>query len=653
MNCSDVQNNIKLYLSGDINPNDLQVLRAHVDSCTNCQVSMKKANSFMKWLGDSLPEALRAEKIMSQIDSRPRRRRLLTFASIAAAALIVIALFILNPQQKKSETFETALPNGGYLKAAANTVISKLDDRTFRLDKGKISVQLKQKQEKLAIKTASETVEILDASSDDTAAFDISIEENSDFSMNNKILVIAILSGLLQITNSQGTIYALKGDLVSIQDGKQMDRETTQEVKPATKIWDVDLKSTSYGSGAVADIDNDGKLEIVFGTYFNDRHLYAVNAEDGTVLWKKKSEKGPFDASVAIIDIDKDGKLEVFTGDSSTGTLFCLNGKDGTEKWTIKLPNSTDSPPAIADIDNDGVLEIVVGSMWKHNGKGNVSVYRADNQKLVWSKEVKGCVQSAPCLVDLNGDKVIDVVVASWRGDNAVHAFSGKDGERLWKFDTMDGEDKSHLGSYHGVAAGPLEKDGPIHLVVGTCHKKNGTFYVIDAKGKEVWKKELNEYLFAPPYIVDMDNDEKSEIIVCGTNIHVFSTDQKEKWSVKGQSMRGPVFVDIDGDKDLDLVIGTSNNILAFDGKKGDELWKYDAKIGKHHFEKIGSAPLVADFDNDGFLDVFFVIGKGTYGGGDKGKDNYGKAIAIRGGKGKGTGWLTFQNNLRRTGTIN
>src|SRR5688572_11393474 len=129
-------------------------------------------------------------------------------------------------------------------------------------------------------------------------------------------------------------------------------------------LWKLDIGSPSYGSGAFGDIDGDGKPEIVFGTYFNDEHLYAVHAEDGSLLWKHKSDGGPFDASVAIIDLDGDKNPEILAADSAYGNLRCLNG-EGKELWRIKLASGTDSPPAVADLDGDGVLEIVVGTMWK------------------------------------------------------------------------------------------------------------------------------------------------------------------------------------------------------------------------------------------------------------------------------------------------
>jgi outer membrane protein assembly factor BamB len=417
------------------------------------------------------------------------------------------------------------------------------------------------------------------------------------------------------------------------------------------RLWQLDTKSPSYGSGAVADVNGDGKLEIVFGTYYNDEHLYCVSAADGSVLWKHKSDRGPFDASVAIADLDKDGKPEILAADSSSGRLVCLDGA-GREKWAIQLPNSTDSPPAVADLDGDGTIEIVVGSMWRKGGAGDVTVYSAATQKAVWTRSVKGCVQSEPCLVDLDGDKVLDVIVTSWRGDNAVHAFSGKDGQDLWTFATMGDEDdaKEHMGMYHGVSAAPLTKGGPLRIAFATCSSKRGTLFVVDAKGALVWKKMLGEYLFAPTTIADLDGDGESEIVAVGQRTHVFSPDGKLKWKADLGSTRGPAIADVDGDGDRDLVLGArGRKAVALDGSTGRTLWSVDATAVEHRFEELDSAPLIADFDGDGTLDAFFVVGKGTS---DKTRpENYGRAFALRLGKGSGS-WTTFRGNLRRTGSV-
>ena len=64
-------------------------------------------------------------------------------------------------------------------------------------------------------------------------------------------------------------------------------------------------------------------------------------------------------------------------------------------------------------------------------------------------------------------------------------------------------------------------------------------------------------------------------------------------------------------------------------------------------YEKISSAPLVADLDGDGLSDAFFVVGAGS--SKDRGKDNYGRAFVLKL-KGSGPDWTTFRGNLRRTG---
>lgn len=400
-------------------------------------------------------------------------------------------------------------------------------------------------------------------------------------------------------------------------------------------VWTLDTKSPSYGSGAVADVDGDGKPEIVFGTYYNDEHLYCVNAEDGSVAWKHKSDGGPMDASVAIADLDGDGKLEILAADSSSGRLFCLGG-DGAQKWTLQLPNSTDSPPAVADLDGDGVFEIVVGSMWKENGNGDVTVYRADTRAKVWGAEMEGCVQAAPCLVDLDADEVLDVVVTTWRGTNAVHAFSGKDGATLWTFET-DIEGDESMGLYHGVSAAFVA--GQWRIAFGTCSLKRGTLYVVDGGGHLQWKQELGEYLFAPTTMADLDGDGAPEVIAVGESTYAYTLDGKRLWKAEVGGARG---VAAAGGR---LFLGArGRRVVALDGKTGAEVWSVDAKIGDSPYEDVDFGPLV--FQMDGAQHVFVVGGKGTS---DETKaENYGRAMLIRA-DGEGD-WAMFQGNLKRTG---
>jgi len=88
-------------------------------------------------------------------------------------------------------------------------------------------------------------------------------------------------------------------------------------------------------SPALGDIDGDGKLEIVVGS--NDDKLYALNGEDGSVLWSYTTG-GDIVSSPALGDIDGDGKLEIVVG-SNDDKLYALNGElTGIEKPTSIVP---------------------------------------------------------------------------------------------------------------------------------------------------------------------------------------------------------------------------------------------------------------------------------------------------------------------------
>lgn len=404
-------------------------------------------------------------------------------------------------------------------------------------------------------------------------------------------------------------------------------------------IWRVDLTSDSKGSGAIADIDGDGKPEVVFGTYFGDRHIRALNGEDGSLLWKHESDRGPMDASVLIVDHDQDGDLDVLSADSSSGRLLCLDGK-GKLLWAHALPNSTDSPPSVADLDEDGDLDIVAGSMWKKGGKGHVTSIDAESREVHWSKEIPGCVQSEPVLVEIDEVSGLDVVVTSWRGDRGVHALSGRTGETIWRFETA-GDDDS-MGMYHGVTV--VGEGKKTRLIVATTE---GDVYCLDRKGKEVWHEEFDEYLFAPTTATD------KMVFVCGRTIRALRTrDGKEIWSRSHRQSctRGVALADVSGDRKVDAVYATGTTLHAVDGRTGTPLAEIDLRIDPKDPGEGIAGILLSDLDGDDFIEAFCVVGRGHYGGKSKGEGNHGQAVAVRLGKGRKGEWTTFRGNNRRTG---
>jgi len=86
--------------------------------------------------------------------------------------------------------------------------------------------------------------------------------------------------------------------------------------------------------------------------------------EGGSIAWDQSfgSAEGNLRASAAVADIDGDGRLEVVIPAGCYGTLHAFDALTGTPEWTMELGPRTQTSPSIGDIDGDGTLEIVIAS---------------------------------------------------------------------------------------------------------------------------------------------------------------------------------------------------------------------------------------------------------------------------------------------------
>jgi len=419
-------------------------------------------------------------------------------------------------------------------------------------------------------------------------------------------------------------------------------------INPIIK-WNFDFYDNCFGQAAAGDIDGDEKLEIVFGAYRNDSCVYCLNSEDGSLLWKINTG-GCNDAAPLIYDVNNDGNLEVIVASSCVPTTFCLNGSDGSVIWTCPRLG-TDSPPSIADIDNDGKLEILHGEF-----EGWVICINAETGVKEWEILVDSStnwIQTAPTIIDINKDGQLDFVVASWGTDSSssVWAYQGDNLELFWRSNLPQG----HI--YHGSSYADIDNDDKDELLIGSY---DGNVYAINSEdGSLLWSYEYSEESFysvgAPVTIADINNDEKYEIIFCNFNIvGVLSEEGELLWNYRqnnyATTFRGVITSDINADNYLDIIFGNSNGELtALSGFDNSVLFCLNLA---EHFGKeynMDSAPLVADFDNDGVLDIFITGGLTNY---PDVENNYGRAYLVSTAKGNGPDWLMFQRNHLRNASI-
>lgn len=147
-----------------------------------------------------------------------------------------------------------------------------------------------------------------------------------------------------------------------------------------------------------ADLDGDGKLEILYPSYDGRVHAYWLDkTEHGSWPYAvKKSNESfiRFASEVVVADLDADGSAEViFTswtqkGSNRTGKLHILNSM-GVPIYEIDLPAADSSgwngglaAPTLANIDSEPGLELLVNTA--HSGVAAYDLPNTARARVLW-----------------------------------------------------------------------------------------------------------------------------------------------------------------------------------------------------------------------------------------------------------------------------
>jgi hypothetical protein len=192
--------------------------------------------------------------------------------------------------------------------------------------------------------------------------------------------------------------------------------------------WPKVCGSRVSSSPSIGDIDGDGGLEIAVPS--QDGKLYVLRG-DGTALagWPRTLPNdwpGTLLPSVALADLDGDGKLELVAGSTGgnveSGSLYVFDWQGSVRPgWPVDVHSAAEASPIVGDLNSDGQPEIVYGGE-----SGILYGFELDGSLAPgFPIRVGAEVRSTPTLADVDGDTKVDLILSCWDQQVYVWSFSG------------------------------------------------------------------------------------------------------------------------------------------------------------------------------------------------------------------------------------
>jgi len=368
-----------------------------------------------------------------------------------------------------------------------------------------------------------------------------------------------------------------------------------------------------YSSPAVADLDNDGKPEVIAGAYT----LFILNGATGAVKKAVDTPGSRIWPGVVVADLDNDGDLEIVTAQGG-GYLNVLD-HTGAVVWSRQPASNELRGLSVYDLDDDGTLEIIVtaalGSktntwVYEHNGTLRAGWPQLNNDlAYAW-----GVFNDNATVGDLDGDGQGEIVVPSDVHYICAYEASGAHipanpiyGNKAWG---RVGVHVDHWVDLRGYAnCGTEHRPNFAHTPANMVDVNGDGVLEVVAMGN-VYNCDTYKSLYEMPFIFNADRTRWSGDGFDWTVIPVpdgSAAPVSEDYNVIESNMSNPVTVDLDGDGNLEILFS------SYDGRV-HAYWLDKTQHGNWPFVvyprsgplRFASEPVVADLNGDGYAEVLF-----------------------------------------------
>lgn len=415
------------------------------------------------------------------------------------------------------------------------------------------------------------------------------------------------------------------------------------------------VKVNNFSCPFFADLDGDGKKDLILGNGASQRIKFFKNLgpdsnpkflEDTTIFSSIYAAgfQGTNSDYPCAVDLNGDNLLDLIVG-GFNGILYYQNiGTATNPAWrkvdtifaSINNGIGTDAKPAFADLDGDGDLDLVVGIgeslfggptagitiAFRNTGTAQAPVFKGDNSLVANIPDVG--LNSYPALADLNNDGDYDMLLGRDLGSFIYYENTGSPQTPVWTRNNSTFQPVETSTYWKNPTFYDLNNDGLIDLIYGNS---NGKLYYYKNIGTETNPQYLYDKNFlsiikinesaSTVSFIDYDGDGDLDLLSGNWlgRVEYFRNDGNKftpafnrmdmNFSfINVSSYSSPVFVDIDGDGDIDIVTGALNGKLSCFINIGVGFVQNTTILANINVGGF-SHPAFADIDADGDLDLF------------------------------------------------